>query len=223
MQRRIDGFQGRRKLNILCLGMARIEQLARAVVPECLGDLVNEILRHVRTDDPLGADGHSVDVLGLSLVGAGFDDVVIVVRHGLQEGGTLLVGEHVEIDALRGSKLGDARDRRAPDDEEGIELAVREAVCALLRVELRSLDVILRNAVDLQQLENDDLGPGTGREDADALALQILDPVELRTLGLDKMHMLRKQVRDDAKFVVLFLELPFAIEGLINDVGRCKT
>ena len=97
------------------------------------------------------------------------------------------------------------------------------AVCALLRVELRSLDVILRNAVDLQQLEHDDLGPGTGREDADTLALQILDAAGLGTLGQNEVHMLRKQVRDDAKFVVLLLELPFAIEGLINDVGRCKT
>jgi hypothetical protein len=86
--------------------------------------------------------------------------------------GAFLGGEFVDFHALGRGKLGNRRQRRSADDEERVELPVRHAIGALLRVELRSLDVRLRDPVDLEQFEDDDLGARTGLEDADALAAQ---------------------------------------------------
>ena len=221
MERNAGARRRQRRHDRLALGVARVELLARVVVPHRLRDLVDQRVGLLGRRHPLRADGDRLDgvhaLVRIGRNGVGREEPILL-QHLVDLGAR----DRHELDAAaRRGELGDRAGRIAADEEERVEAAVLHLVAGLVGLQVLGLDVLFGDPVGRENDPRIDQRARARLVERHALALEIGDALDAGALARDDMDGLGIEIRDEAK--VSDLRLAFvdarARVGPEGDVG----
>ena len=176
---------------------AQLAGLGVGQAVQILEHAVQEVV-HVRVADVVpgddhGAHGHGGDVLGGAVHVGGDDGLGVEGGLGHQLVDVLLVQAH-QIHGVGGGQGGHGVGGSAGHHEGGVDLAVLQGLGALVKGLVGGTDVVLGQAVDVQDVDGVEVHAGARRADGHALARQIRHGLDLGIQGddLDLLHVQRR-------------------------------
>src|SRR5581483_993701 len=220
MQRDPHALERRLEPDVAALGVARIEQLARARIPQRRRDLVDQLVGLLARGHPerMHADRlHAGDAL-VGAVGNLVDAEEIVLLDQLLRARAL---DRDELDADGRGELGDRTLRPAGNAEERVDLAVLQAVGDALRRQVLGLEILLLEAERRQDQPRVDQRTGARLVERHALAAQVGHRLDAGPGAHHQVDALRVEIADRPKRVDLGPALIDAGAGVgpIGDVG----
>ena len=156
-----------------------------------LRDVVAHLVVYLVRRDKHGHDGDCRDILVEASVRASRDRRLRVERI-LRDQGISLVGiDWQQADLVLGCDILYGRGRITGRQEGCIDVAILEGAGAFCEGQVLDIDVVVGDAVGLEDLAGIRLSTGSGCTDGYALALEFLDALDARLVERDELARLR--------------------------------
>ena len=191
------------------------------VLEEHLGDLVGQFLVHLAAHGEHVGDADALYRLVHALVEAGLE--LVGREHGLGflGVGDLLVGQPDQADIAGSGQVHDRAGGRAHAPEAGVDVTVADGIGGLVEVQATRVEVLVGDAVGLEQGLGVDLGTAARGAYGDRLALEIGERVDVGIGQGHDLHGIRIDRGQRADVLQLAsLEVTGAVVGLVDGVGQ---
>ena len=212
MQRELDIIHTEGDVDVLIRGVVRSLD-GGDVLEDTLEHVVDHRVAQVLAHEHDVVNEQALDILGV-VIGVSGDDGLGVVRILLDELVAALAVNGDDDHVILHAQVHHGGVGQAGGDEHGVALAVLHVVDGFTVGEVVGLDVIIGDAVSVEDHAGVDLHAGVRRADAHALAAQVFHGLDARALDGDELDVVGPQAHQRAQVAGLALALIGAGAGV---------